>query len=80
MTNDNEHDIMDLCDYCDNRATQICPGCGAMICDEHDAQRNVVTPTYCRICGKRCPFDHDVPGGETVCDVCAGATGDDVDW
>ena len=36
----------------------------------------------CNECGKPAPFDHDVPNdsGELVCDVCAGAPEDEVDW
>lgn len=34
----------------------------------------------CRECGKPCPFDHDVPAEEIVCDVCAGAPEDEVNW
>lgn len=34
----------------------------------------------CLECGKPCPFDHDVPAEELVCDVCAGAPEDEVDW
>lgn len=34
----------------------------------------------CRICGKPCPFDHDVPAEEIVCDVCAGVPEDQVNW
>lgn len=35
-----ECDTIEMCDYCNNRATQICPVCDAMVCNnhiEHDA-------------------------------------------
>jgi len=43
-------------------------------------EKEVAPNGRCRICGKVCSFEHDVPDEELVCDVCAGAPDDEIDW
>lgn len=47
---------------------------------ENENEKEVAPNGRCNICGKVCPFDHDVPhdSGELVCDVCAG--NEEIDW
>lgn len=45
----------ETCDYCDNRATEICDTCGALLCNDHVVMGGTVVVggvnisyTYCR--------------------------------
>lgn len=54
-------------------------GCGIYYDRLLETKEKEVAPYgRCKVCGKVCPFDHDVPDDELVCDMCAG--NDEVDW